>query len=265
LISAYRTDPEIVATPAFDPRAPSRMQANRVVRPIARWRLRATRRSVERYNEAIAQPVGIPIPRYDQIRSLLFHGARFLGWFGAIRQGRFRTRDARVLAQFVPMARARLVCQSRAAAAAVAPSAFDALLRKTSDLVVRIDEKNRIVDMSPAAHELFRADKLIADDIFETALTTQRTIVPTTNHQRLVFLGGDAVRSLELRRRASTWKLTQRELEVARALVQGWSNKEIAIAIRCAPRTAELHVNRILAKAGCETRARFVAKILTRE
>jgi DNA-binding NarL/FixJ family response regulator len=55
------------------------------------------------------------------------------------------------------------------------------------------------------------------------------------------------------------WKLTKREAEVLSALAAGHSNKEIAAALACAPRTIERHVSAILAKAKIESRARLVA------
>ncbi len=50
-------------------------------------------------------------------------------------------------------------------------------------------------------------------------------------------------------------KLTPRELEVLRLIVQGRSNPEIAEALFVSPRTAETHVTHILAKLGVTTRA----------
>jgi len=53
--------------------------------------------------------------------------------------------------------------------------------------------------------------------------------------------------------------LTPRELQVARLVAGGRSNKEIAAALVIAPRTAEGHVERILAKLGFTSRAQAAA------
>jgi DNA-binding NarL/FixJ family response regulator len=54
-------------------------------------------------------------------------------------------------------------------------------------------------------------------------------------------------------------KLTQAQARVLRHLVVGDSNKDIAQALKSAPRTIEVHVADILAKVGAESRARLIA------
>jgi DNA-binding CsgD family transcriptional regulator len=58
--------------------------------------------------------------------------------------------------------------------------------------------------------------------------------------------------------------LTKRELEVARLVARGLSNKEIAEALVISPRTAEGHVARLLDKLGFTTRARVAAWVAER-
>ena len=53
--------------------------------------------------------------------------------------------------------------------------------------------------------------------------------------------------------------LTPRELQVARLVAGGRSNKEIAAQLVISPRTAEGHVERILAKLGVTSRAQAAA------
>jgi non-specific serine/threonine protein kinase len=55
-------------------------------------------------------------------------------------------------------------------------------------------------------------------------------------------------------------RLTPREREVLRLLVEGCSNPEIADALFISPRTAETHVTHILAKFGVTTRAEAAAR-----
>jgi DNA-binding NarL/FixJ family response regulator len=57
----------------------------------------------------------------------------------------------------------------------------------------------------------------------------------------------------------SRTRLTRRERQVADLLAQGLSNKEIATGLVISPRTAEGHVERILAKLGFTSRAQVVA------
>ena len=53
--------------------------------------------------------------------------------------------------------------------------------------------------------------------------------------------------------------LSPRELQVARLLARGRSNKEIAAELVISQRTAEGHVERILAKLGFTSRAQAAA------
>ena len=54
-------------------------------------------------------------------------------------------------------------------------------------------------------------------------------------------------------------RLTTREREVLRLLIEGRSNREIAESLFISHRTATTHVAHILAKFGVETRASAVA------
>jgi len=58
--------------------------------------------------------------------------------------------------------------------------------------------------------------------------------------------------------------LTDRELEVAKLITGGLSNREIADRLVISPRTAEGHVNRILRKLGFDSRAQIAAWIAAR-
>jgi non-specific serine/threonine protein kinase len=56
-------------------------------------------------------------------------------------------------------------------------------------------------------------------------------------------------------------RLTRRELQVARLVTEGLTNKEIAEKLVISQRTAEGHINRILAKTGHRSRTQFAAWI----
>ena len=57
-------------------------------------------------------------------------------------------------------------------------------------------------------------------------------------------------------------RLTDREIEVVRLMSGGYSNKEIAHALRTAEGTIKNHVSSILAKLGVRDRTRAVLKAL---
>ncbi|MBT9560410.1 MAG: hypothetical protein IV100_30575 [Myxococcales bacterium] len=56
------------------------------------------------------------------------------------------------------------------------------------------------------------------------------------------------------------WELTSRQADVAELLADGHANKSIATILTIAEATVELHVTRMLIKAGVENRAAFVAE-----
>ena len=59
--------------------------------------------------------------------------------------------------------------------------------------------------------------------------------------------------------------LTPREREVAALIARGYSNRQIADALVISPHTAERHVERILAKLGCSSRAEVASWIVESE
>jgi DNA-binding NarL/FixJ family response regulator len=56
--------------------------------------------------------------------------------------------------------------------------------------------------------------------------------------------------------------LSRRQTQVLELLARGLSNKEIARELGCALRTAELHVSELLRRAGAESRASLIARLL---
>jgi DNA-binding CsgD family transcriptional regulator len=70
---------------------------------------------------------------------------------------------------------------------------------------------------------------------------------------------GDAMER-RLERATVAWHLTPRQTEVLAHVVAGLANKEIAAELGCAEKTVELHVTRILRKAGVTSRAQLTAR-----
>jgi DNA-binding CsgD family transcriptional regulator len=58
--------------------------------------------------------------------------------------------------------------------------------------------------------------------------------------------------------------LSARELEVARLVAAGATNREIGVALAIAPRTASTHVEHILRKLGVARRAQIAAWVVRR-
>lgn len=58
------------------------------------------------------------------------------------------------------------------------------------------------------------------------------------------------------------WRLTPREHQVLGMLLKGLPNKSIAAELGCATRTVELHVSRVLDKAGVSSRHELLARFV---
>jgi DNA-binding CsgD family transcriptional regulator len=61
------------------------------------------------------------------------------------------------------------------------------------------------------------------------------------------------------RRRVRSERLTPRELEVARLVAEGLTNRQVAVRLGITERTAETHVDHILTKLGFAGRAQIAA------
>lgn len=59
--------------------------------------------------------------------------------------------------------------------------------------------------------------------------------------------------------RTMQWGLAHRQTEVLRLVAKGHSNKEIAASLGCAVNTVELHMTRVLRKAGASSRSQLIA------
>ena len=75
-------------------------------------------------------------------------------------------------------------------------------------------------------------------------------------------LGETAVerRNPETGKRAAHGGLTGRQVEVARLIADGLTNKEIASKLFLSPRTVEMHVANLLNRLDCRTRSEAVRK-----
>jgi DNA-binding NarL/FixJ family response regulator len=107
----------------------------------------------------------------------------------------------------------------------------------------------------------------------DTALNAARTAVPDAEY-RAAFSRGAAMSQAEAiafalgealsrpdatRTDAYPGQLTRREQDVAALVAQGLSNSQIAAALVISPRTVETHVQHIMDKLGCSSRAQIAA------
>ena len=116
---------------------------------------------------------------------------------------------------------------------------------------VRAADKSAATD--PLAQALRIASQLGATGLRDAAVgLALRARVPLTPELRTPASQGQTGSAVLAR-------LTERELEVLRHVASGMSNNEVAAALFISPKTASVHVSRILAKLGVTTRAKATA------
>lgn len=79
---------------------------------------------------------------------------------------------------------------------------------------------------------------------------------------RMIMLLIEPVKNHDDRLALSSLKLTARENEVARLMLQGMSAEAMSTALEISVETLRTHVRSILAKSGSRTRLEFVARVL---
>lgn len=67
------------------------------------------------------------------------------------------------------------------------------------------------------------------------------------------------------RRTATSVRLTPRQVQVVQLLCQGMTNKSIAGALGCSPRTVEFHISCLFRVLGLETRSALVVHAMTNQ
>ncbi len=106
-----------------------------------------------------------------------------------------------------------------------------------------------------------RTRAALGDVLFETARSRGKEL---SLQEAISYALEDAVPAVAAAAPVVPDPLTDRELEVAKLITGGLSNREIADRLVISPRTAEGHVNRILRKLGFDSRTQIAAWIAAR-
>ncbi len=94
---------------------------------------------------------------------------------------------------------------------------------------------------------------------FALALRNTRPIRAANAHSRPPMT--EAERARLIHAAVTRWGLTRREAEVLDLVVQGMTNKQIAVKIGCEEGTVEVHVSKALKKSGAGNRAGLAARV----
>ncbi|MGE0327143.1 MAG: LuxR C-terminal-related transcriptional regulator [Polyangiaceae bacterium] len=251
----------------FDPMRPAAWQRNRAFTEV---QLSARTRMPLPAGPQLAKR--ILTPKTEQVRVLVCDGPALVAWVGGLRDGTFRPRDAQVLSAIAPILCRRLVLEQSIAASVPYREMLGAVLEAVGAQAFVLTESGAVVHCNSAGQvclDINRAETVEAlRSILKAALRGRQFAGATATRVGRYWLVVDRrapARNLEARLAAwaRSLDLTKRQREVATLLVQGASNASIAAVLGCAERTVEVHVSAILAKAGAESRAEIIARLVS--
>lgn len=262
----------------FDPRRIARPQRNTVVRMPAPRRLTSSiDLLLRRLGAAPAQRERL-IARMQRLdrqflphigldnlavcRALVCHDDRLLTWIGVGRDGDFGVREELILARIVPSLRRRLRLEAQLDDAELSAATLAVLLERL-DRPALVLCSGRVVHANRNGRELAATTALTATlDGRGAAGWELVTIAAAGMLPHTLALGPRPSTTADVvARAAARWRLTARQREVLAAVVEGASNKEIAAALGLSPRTIELQVTALFARARVASRAALVSAV----
>jgi DNA-binding CsgD family transcriptional regulator len=84
--------------------------------------------------------------------------------------------------------------------------------------------------------------------------------VPPAEREAQVFVPEGSERDAH-EAASARWDLTVREAQVLAMVVRGFSNKQMATTLKCAVKTVEMHVTKVIRKSGAASRADLVTRV----
>ncbi|MFP5290518.1 MAG: ATP-binding protein [Actinomycetes bacterium] len=174
-------------------------------------------------------------------------------------------RDAAYLLPFVVTGVRALLASARPGAAEQWLLRCDALLRARAlpGTLVALDHARGLLDVAHGDVDSARALLAAALDGWSAVARVREAAAAEAD---LARLSGPAVdRSASLETPLEPSPLSSRELDVARRVARGETNRQIAAALTIAPKTVSAHIEHILAKLGASRRAEIAAWIARRE
>ncbi|MHB8873594.1 MAG: helix-turn-helix transcriptional regulator [Myxococcaceae bacterium] len=249
----------------FDPLHPQVAQRNRALSAAQLQRLPGSTGMTEGMASWMAQG---GIEDCDQLRVLVCEGDRLLGWVGGYREEPFGTRERTLLQQLVSPMRDCLLRRAHLADsalnAALLGPALEAIgapafvLSPTGSIRYANGPGHACLALRAEVPELLRAavrSRKVPKDLTLTRITEPG--VP--GYSLAILRGPPADPAARVAAAVTRWGLTGREALVLELLARGLSNKCISSALRCATGTVEIHVSRLLNKAGEESRGALIA------
>ncbi|MDB4960827.1 MAG: Transcriptional regulator, LuxR family [Myxococcales bacterium] len=215
--------------------------------------------------------------RHKHLRALVCDGPALLAWFGAVHPDDPTPRQTKALAALVPAMRRRLILAERLASTPRVHAALGAALESLGAAAFILGPRGSILERNTAGAALLDASRPEVTAAIAEALARQQStdlveLVPVRDRgiaaHHLAIMRGHPVEARILacvRRCAMGWELTTRQSQVLDLVVRGMANASIAATLSTGSRAIELHVTALLDRAGLDSRAALVARVLTSE
>jgi DNA-binding CsgD family transcriptional regulator len=260
----------------YDLFRPAADQRNRVMESTA-WLDRhapGTFASSRIYREVL-HPLGLH--RHKHLRALVCDGPALLAWFGAIHPEEPTKRQIKTLAALVPSMRRRLILAERFESAPRIISALGVALESLGAAAFIVGPRGSIRERNTAGNELLESSRPEVVAALGDALARQQStdlveLVPVRDRgvpaHYLAIMRTEPIEARILacvRRCTARWELTPRQSRVLELLVRGMANTSIAATLSTGARAVELHVTALLDRAGVDSRAALVARVLLAE
>jgi DNA-binding CsgD family transcriptional regulator len=252
---------------AYDPFAVQRAQRNRAL--TVEHLIALENRASESHRQVWA---AIGAGKQDQVRMLLCHGPRLLGWIGAVRDRAFSAADELRLQSLAEGLRARLLAERAAQSVLPHLGLVEGLLEAMPDPALVLSQRGHVEAANAAGLRLIDDDRTELLSSLRDALARGRRH-PAFALTRLVthgcpeyvlalFVESNLAQADQVARACRRWGVAGRRAAVLERVVAGRSNKEIAVALSCAEVTVERHLTSLFRVSGARSRTELLRKVL---
>ncbi len=246
-----------------------------LVRRVATERFKVPRQAIDEMVAAYSRMgpayVRISAQHHLQLRVLVTDGRALLAWVGALQPESFSARQRFVFRRIVPALQRRLKLEAQLRTVPLLEAALDAALDRLPSEAFVIDAKGRVHVANAAGQASLARSRATVRERLQHALASQSDTAfelvelaasGLPKHYLAIKRAQGSARTSALAAVArSRFGLTKRETDVLQQVLGGCTNKQIAVVLGCAERTVEVHVGRLLAKCGVDTRSALVARI----
>ena len=204
-----------------------------------------------------------------QLRVLVCDGPRLLAWVGGLQPDRFAPVQEQRLRALIPALRRRLLLEARLETSALCAAAMPVILERVAGTAFLVAASGRVHLANTAGRARYDRDPGGTTAALREAICRPRATGPEVTPLAVegappcyLVIDRPPAKAPEPRVQAAARRhgLTPRESEVLLHLVQGGSNRAIALTLGCAERTVEVHVAHLLDKVGAPSRSALVAR-----